>query len=88
MAQALEGFNHHLAAANPPVIVFEAHDHSLRKLGSSREMVLAALNDHGYEMWTFDVGSAHLEPAGKVASDLIAIHATAIGFVRDRLRVS
>ena len=39
----VQGFKDHLASGKPPVIIFEAYDHSLRKMGSSRVAVLELL---------------------------------------------
>jgi FkbM family methyltransferase len=82
---ALRGFDKHLSRSNPPVVIFEAHDHSLRKLGSSRQAVLQLLQENGYDMWSYDVESADLTPE-RSRSDLIAVHTGALAEVRSRLQ--
>ena len=83
--QALRGFEQHLEKADPPVVVFEAHDHSLKKMGASRKAVLDTFAAHDYEMWSFDVEAAALVPASVAGSDLIAVHRGALAEVRARL---
>jgi FkbM family methyltransferase len=83
--QALQGFEQHLARADPPVIVFEAHDHSLKKMGSSRQEVLDLLAAHDYEICSFDARTAELAEPHAAMADLIAVHRGALSQVRARL---
>lgn len=73
-ALALAGFGRHLAAQNPPVIIIEAHDHSLRRMGSSKAEVIDVLAAAGYELLAFDVKSGLLVsvPRGHGA-DVVAV---------------
>ena len=84
--RALRGFERHLDRADPPVIIFEAHDHSLKKMGSSRQAVLDVLAVRGYEMWSFDVEASELSRGNLGRSDLIAVHRGALAGVRLRLK--
>ncbi|MDQ1384262.1 MAG: hypothetical protein QOG65_1641, partial [Actinomycetota bacterium] len=59
---ALQGFREHLVAGNPPVVMIEAHNGTLKKMGSSRAEVLGLLRDFGYEMHLFDVATSRLVP--------------------------
>jgi FkbM family methyltransferase len=83
--RALRGFERHLERANPPVIIFEAHDHSLRKMGSSRQDVLDTFEQHGYEMWSYDVEASELVSEANQRTDLIAVHQGRLSEVRARL---
>ena len=84
--RALRGFERHLERADPPVVIFEAHDHSLKKMGSSRQAVLDAFAAHGYEIWSFDVEASELVEPSVTVSDLIAVHRGALAEVRARLQ--
>lgn len=72
---ALTGFRRHLAAANPPVVVIEAHDHALRKMGSSRATVFSFLADHGYDTHAYQPADRRLRPIGPDSGgDAFAVH--------------
>ena len=83
---ALQGFKDHLASGNPPVIIIEAHDHSLRKMGSSRVAVLELLASNGYQNYSFDDRATRLTTAIVGASDLIAVHDSSAERVQSRLQ--
>ena len=73
--KALTGFLHHLENANPPVVLIEAHDHSLKKMGSSRDEVMALLADNGYESLVYDVDARQLKsPPADWWADVVAVH--------------
>ena len=83
---ALEGFREHLASGIPDVMILEAHDHSLKKMGSSRSEVLGMLKSYGYEFWTFDPESARLERLlASRNDDFLAIRRTSLERVAKRL---
>jgi len=85
-AKALAGFERHLEVGNPPVIVIEAHDHSLRKLGSSRAEVLALLQDANYVPCRFGVSANRLlADVQNEKADVIAVRADRSDWVADRL---
>jgi FkbM family methyltransferase len=58
---ALTGGRQLLGDGEVRVIAMEAHDHSLRKMGSSRDEVHSLLQDFAYEPFEFDVGSGAFE---------------------------
>ena len=85
--KVLTGFLRHLENANPPVILIEAHDHSLRKMGSSRDEAMALLADNGYEVLVFDVDAHRLErPPATWGADVVAVHAKYREAVERRLK--
>ena len=85
-AKILRGFRRHLKGANPPVILIEAHAHSLRKMGSSREAVMALLADNGYEALVFDVDAHRLvRPPATWEADFVAVHTRSRELVEGRL---
>ena len=87
--RVLGGFGRALEMSNPPVIIIEAHDRSLRRLGSSKTDVLEVLEKAGYELLTFDVGSGRLGPAlQETAGDLIAVAKSSRPAVETRLAES
>lgn len=83
---ALQGLEARLQQANPPVLVLEAHDHSLRKLGASRADVLQLLHEARYQCFEYDVATRSLRNYEEDStSDMIAVHATQIDWVAERL---
>jgi FkbM family methyltransferase len=85
-ALVLEGFRGHLASGNPPVVVLEAHTHSLRKMGSSRSEVFAILAALGYRPHLFEVSSSRLvDVPPDWNADVVAVHAEALEMVQNRL---
>jgi FkbM family methyltransferase len=83
---ALRGFREHLAVGNPPVVMIEAHNGTLKKMGSSRAEVLDLLRGHGYEMHLFDVGSSSLRPVPKHSNeDVFAVRTEDLPTVLARL---
>ena len=85
-ALALAGFGRGLAAQNPPVIIIEAHDHSLRKMGSSKAEVFDVLEAAGYEPLAFDVNSGALVPLDDGdGADVIAVARRCRDAVDERL---
>jgi FkbM family methyltransferase len=83
---ALQGFREHLAAGNPPVVMIEAHNGTLKKMGSSRVEVLELLRDLGYEMHLFDVATSSLQPVPKRSNeDVFAVRTADLPMVLDRL---
>lgn len=84
---ALRGFQRHLGAGNPPVVVVEAHDHALRKMGSSRAEVFEYLASHRYAAHTYEPAERRLVPIGpEVGGDAFAVHDAGWERVRERLR--
>lgn len=83
---ALEGFRAHLDAGNPPVVMIEAHNGTLKKMGSSRAEVLDLLRDLGYEMHLFDVATSSLIPVPKHSNeDVFAVRTSELPAVLERL---
>jgi FkbM family methyltransferase len=83
---ALQGFRDHLAAGNPPVVMIEAHNGTLKKMGSSRAEVLDLLRGFGYEMHLFDVSTSSLVPVPKHSNeDVFAVRTADLPAVRARL---
>ena len=73
--KVLAGFLRHLENANPPVILIEAHDHSLKKMDSSRDEVMALLADNGYEALVYDMETHQLKrPPADWWADVVAVH--------------
>lgn len=80
-----------LIESQPPaaVVVIEAHDHSLRELGSSRAAVLQLLDSWGYrpvELRQNPQGLRVLDWAQLSHADIICVHRTAMDVVEQRLR--
>lgn len=82
--KALMGMSGILNRRNPPVLLIEAHDHSLRDLGSSRAEVLGFLRDLGYSDWIYDVEERVLNtPPPAWNSDVVVVHGSQLDYVRD-----
>ena len=86
-ALVLRGFAEYLQRGDPPVVLIEAHDHSLRKMGSSRDEVLAILQENGYKSFVYEVATRRLVeiPAGW-NSDVVAVRTSELDVVSRRLR--
>ena len=83
---ALQGFGEHLVAGNPPVVMIEAHNGTLKKMGSSRAEVLGLLRDVGYEMHLFDVATSRLVPVPPHSNeDVFAVRTANLPMVLERL---
>ena len=83
---AVRGFREHLAAGNPPVVMIEAHNGTLMKMGSSRADVLDLLHDFGYEAYLFDVATSRLLPVPPHSNeDVFAVRTADLTMVQDRL---
>jgi hypothetical protein len=83
---ALQGFREHLGAGNPPVVMIEAHNGTLEKMGSSRAEVLTLLRDLGYEMHLFDAATSRLVPVPPHSNeDVFAVHTADLPMVLERL---
>lgn len=81
---ALNGFRRHLSEGNPPVILMEAHDHSLRKMGSSREAVMSLMGEVGYGQYVYDHSGLKRPPPGW-NDDVVLIHSASSSDVMRRL---
>lgn len=86
-AKALAGFVDHLNSGDPPVLILEAHDHSLKKMGSSRAAVLGTLREFGYEPHTFDPSMGVIAPltSDDWSDDAIFIHMAQYPLIEQRL---
>jgi hypothetical protein len=54
-------------------------------MGSSRQDVLDTFEQHGYEMWSYDVEASELVSEANQRTDLIAVHQGRLSEVRARL---
>ncbi len=83
---ALRGAEALLAADRLPVLLLEAYDHQLLRLGGSRVEVLELLEAHGYRFAEFDADSNRLTFAERPAGDdFLAIHSGSEPTVERRL---
>ena len=83
---ALRGFRGHLASGSVATIILEAHDHSLREMGSSRSEVVELLAAFGYRLFSYDAQCHELSLAEvDTTDDVIAVHESALKSVIDRL---
>lgn len=85
---ALRGCEQLVRVEPPPVIVVEAHDHSLRRLGSSRSEVIQLLDEWGFQPVTFEEDSRQVQQChwDEVQGDAICVHETQLEHVRARVR--
>jgi FkbM family methyltransferase len=88
---ALKGAEHSLRRLNPPVLLLELTNRTLKRSGSSVDELRDWLKERGYELWTYLSEGNLLEPwverprkPGHVG-DAIAIAESALGEVRSRL---
>lgn len=82
---ALRGMRALLGAGLVQALLVEAHDHSLRKMGSSRQEVIDLLTSSGYETCSYDAGAGALRPLASQRGDFLAIRARDRGLVEARL---
>lgn len=71
-----------------PVLIVEARDHLLQKMGASRQQVLDQLDDWGYRAMKFDPESHSLAdwPMNERGGDMVFVHHEELNSVRARLQ--
>ena len=82
---ALEGFLEHLSVGNPPVVLVEAFDHLLARMGSSRSAVIDRLRSFGYEPHEYEPATGELRLVTEGVPDLIFVYRPQFGAVTARL---
>jgi FkbM family methyltransferase len=83
----LRGYREHLERGNPSVLIVEAREHMLHRLGASRDEVLAMLLAFDYELCSYDVAEHTLRAAPTArAKDVVAVHRQSRPMVERRLR--
>ncbi len=83
---ALRGARPLLAEGGLPLLLLEAWDHQLRRLGTSREELLDYLSQHGYRFATYDsdAGELLVDDSPRTAN-FLAVHESHLGELRQRL---
>ena len=72
---ALRGARPLLATAKLPLLLLEASDHQLRRLGANRADLLELLVEHGYRFATYDSDAVHLQFVERPrTANFLAVH--------------
>ncbi len=82
---ALSGAMSLLSSGTIRVILMEAYDHQLRRMGSTRSEVIELLAAAGYDTFEYHADINELTPSNPTAQNFVAVHRDSIEVVRSRL---